>query len=160
MILALTNARGFFFKCKRSLSSWQRHSRSSWHVHGNCHVNLRASATPQGKSPPHATSMTVLRAPHQTTASASLAKFSNRSKPCCQPVKTKLSCNRSKPCCQPNKTKLSWWGWHEGLQCCSIWCQPWCLFTWCLFKEHHRRPAYSPQEEFLGLGSCRQAPLF
>ena len=55
-----------------------------------CHFNSRASATRQHKNPHPATSMAVLRAPHQTTTSTSLAKFSNRSKPCCQPVKTML----------------------------------------------------------------------
>jgi hypothetical protein len=59
-------------------------------VHGNCHFNLRASATPQHKNPQPATSMTVPIAPHQTTASSSRAKFSNRFKPCCQPVKAML----------------------------------------------------------------------
>ena len=63
-------------------------------------LNFRASATPQHKNPHPATSMTVLRAPHQTTASASLAKFSNRSKPCCQPVKAMLPENRIGSKCQ------------------------------------------------------------
>ena len=59
-------------------------------MHGECHFNSRASATRQRKNPHPATSMAVLRAPHQATASASLAKFRNRSKPCCQPVKAML----------------------------------------------------------------------
>ena len=68
-------------------------------MHGNCHFYLRVSTTPQHKNPQPATSMTVLRAPHQT----------NRSKPCCQQVKAMLQswstsqshvANQSKPCCK------------------------------------------------------------
>ena len=60
------------------------------HMHGERHFNSSASTTRQRKNPHPATSMAVLRAPHQATTSASLAKFRNRSKPCCQPVKAML----------------------------------------------------------------------
>ena len=75
-------------------------------MYGNCHFNLRASTTPQHNNPHPAVNMTVLRAPHQTTASASLAKFSNRSKPCCQPVKAMLQ-NWSP--CQSHVAKVINW---------------------------------------------------
>jgi hypothetical protein len=63
------------------------------HMREERHFNSSASTTRQHKNPHPATSMAVLRAPHQTTTSTGQSHVANQSKPCCktgQPVKAVL----------------------------------------------------------------------